>query len=42
MLGDAIGVRPTLFVAAGGITLGAVWLARSGIKWTPTGPIRCW
>jgi Na+/melibiose symporter-like transporter len=31
MLGDAIGVRPTLVVAALGITLGAVWLARSGV-----------
>src|SRR5207244_10157617 len=29
ILGEAIGVRPTLFVAAVGITLGAVWLARS-------------
>lgn len=27
-LGDAIGLRPTLLVAAGGIMLGAVWLAR--------------
>jgi hypothetical protein len=27
-LGDAIGLRPTLFVAAGGILLGAFWLAR--------------
>jgi predicted MFS family arabinose efflux permease len=31
MLGDAIGLRPTLIVAAGGITLGALWLARSGL-----------
>ena len=30
-LGDAIGLRPTLLVAAGGIMLGAVWLARSAI-----------
>lgn len=30
-LGDAIGLRPTLLVAAGGIMLGAVWLARAAI-----------
>jgi predicted MFS family arabinose efflux permease len=30
MLGDAIGLRPTLLVAAAGIALGAVWVARSG------------
>ena len=30
-LGDAIGLRPTLMVAAGGIAIGAVWLARSPI-----------
>ena len=31
MLGDAIGLRPTLLVAAAGIALGAVWVARSGL-----------
>jgi Na+/melibiose symporter-like transporter len=31
MLGDAIGVRPTLVVAALGIALGTVWLIRSGV-----------
>ena len=31
MLGDAIGLRPTLLLAAGGIALGAVWLASSGL-----------
>ena len=31
VLGDAIGLRPTLLIAAGGITLGALWLARSAI-----------
>jgi len=31
LLGDAIGLRPTLFVAAGGIIVGAVWLARSPV-----------
>ena len=35
-LGDAIGLRPTLLVAAGGITLGAVWLAR-GVIWSVRG-----
>jgi predicted MFS family arabinose efflux permease len=35
-LGDAIGVRPTLLVAAGGIVLGAAWLTRSGI-WSVRG-----
>ena len=36
-LGDAIGLRPTLLVAAGGILLGAVWLARGAI-WSVRGP----
>jgi MFS family permease len=31
MLGDTIGLRPTLLVAAIGIALGAVWVARSGL-----------
>ena len=31
MLGDAIGLRPTLLVAATGIALGAIWAARSGL-----------
>jgi len=35
-LGDAIGLRPTLLVAAGGIMLGAVWLARAAI-WSGRG-----
>ena len=35
-LGDAIGLRPTLLVAAVGITLGAVWLAR-GVIWSVRG-----
>ena len=35
-LGDAIGLRATLLVAAGGIMLGAVWLARSVI-WSVRG-----
>jgi len=30
-LGDAIGLRPTLLVAAGGIILGTAWLVRSPI-----------
>ena len=30
MLGDAIGLRPTLLVAAVGIALGAILVARSG------------
>src|SRR5215471_3672303 len=30
ILGDVIGLRPTLLVAAAGIALGAVWVARSG------------
>ena len=29
MLGDAIGLRPTLLVAAAGIALGTIWAARS-------------
>jgi predicted MFS family arabinose efflux permease len=29
VLGDALGLRPTLVLAAGGIIVGAVWLARS-------------
>ena len=33
MLGDTVGVRPTLIVAAIGITLGALWLARSSSRW---------
>jgi MFS family permease len=32
MLGGAIGVRPTLLVAAVGITVGAIWLARWGLR----------
>ena len=35
LLGDAIGLRPTLFVAAGGIIVGAVWLARSPVWSSP-------
>ena len=31
-LGDAIGLRPMSLVAAGGILLGAVWLARGAIR----------
>ena len=31
MLGDAIGLRPTLLVAAAGIALGTIWAARSGL-----------
>jgi MFS family permease len=31
LLGDAIGLRPTLLVSAGGIAIGAAWLARSPI-----------
>jgi predicted MFS family arabinose efflux permease len=31
VLGDAIGLRPTLLVAAAGIALGALWVARSGM-----------
>jgi MFS family permease len=31
MLGDTIGLRPTLLLAAAGIALGAVWLASSGL-----------
>jgi len=30
VLGDAIGLRPTLLVAAAGIAHGAVWVARPG------------
>jgi Na+/melibiose symporter-like transporter len=30
LLGDAVGVRPTLFLAAAGITLSALWLMLSG------------
>ena len=30
ILGDAIGLRPTLLLAAAGIALGAIWVARSG------------
>jgi Na+/melibiose symporter-like transporter len=30
LLGNAIGLRPTLLVAAAGIALGAIWVARSG------------
>jgi predicted MFS family arabinose efflux permease len=30
MLGDALGLRPTLLLAAVGIAIGAVWAARSG------------
>jgi hypothetical protein len=33
VLGDAIGVRPTLLVAAAGITLSALLLARSARQW---------
>jgi hypothetical protein len=35
MLGDVVGVRPTLILAAVGITLSAVWLARSARQWVP-------
>ena len=35
LLGDAIGLRPTLFVAAGGIIVSAVWLARSPVWSSP-------
>jgi MFS family permease len=31
ILGDAIGLRPTLLIAAVGIAFGAVWAARSGL-----------
>jgi len=31
MLGDAIGLRPTLLVAAAGVALGTIWAARSGL-----------
>lgn len=31
MLGDSIGIRPTLLVAAAGIALGGLWAARSGL-----------
>jgi hypothetical protein len=31
LLGDAIGLRPTLLLAAVGIALGAIWAARSGL-----------
>ena len=31
MLGDAIGLRPTLLVAAAGIALAAIWAAHSGL-----------
>jgi hypothetical protein len=31
MLGDMIGLRPTLLLAAAGIALGAAWLASSGL-----------
>jgi len=34
MLGDAVGVRPTLIVAAIGMTVSALWLARSARRWT--------
>jgi predicted MFS family arabinose efflux permease len=30
-LGDAIGLRPTMLLAAGGIALGALWFASSGL-----------
>jgi Na+/melibiose symporter-like transporter len=33
MLGDAVGVRPTLLLAAMGITLSALWFARSACRW---------
>jgi len=33
MLGDLVGVRPTLILAAIGITLSALWLARSASRW---------
>jgi predicted MFS family arabinose efflux permease len=39
-LGDAIGMRPTLLVAAVGITLGALWLARSRGRWNAAGESR--
>ena len=35
ILGDAVGLRPTLLLAAIGITLSAVWLARSARRWAP-------
>lgn len=31
VIGDTIGLQPGLFIAAGGVTLGAVWLLRSPI-----------
>jgi hypothetical protein len=33
MLGDVVGVRPTLILAAVGIILSALWLARSASQW---------
>jgi hypothetical protein len=33
MLGDAVGVRPTLPRAAIGLTLSALWFARSACRW---------
>jgi MFS family permease len=33
MLGDAVGVRPTLLLAAIGIILSALWFARSACRW---------
>src|SRR5437868_11023498 len=30
LLGDAIGLRPTLLLAAAGIAIGAIWAGRSG------------
>jgi predicted MFS family arabinose efflux permease len=32
LLGDSIGVRPTLFVAAAGLLANALWLARSPLR----------
>jgi hypothetical protein len=33
ILGDVVGLRPTLIVAAVGITVSALWLARSASGW---------
>lgn len=38
MLGDAVGVRPTLILAATGIALSALWLARSAGQWSIPAP----
>jgi Na+/melibiose symporter-like transporter len=35
ILGEAVGLRPTLLMAAIGITVSAVWLARSARRWAP-------